>query len=251
MKTQLDNGQIYDDAKGEIVQHTPPLWTINSIQAAMRERGSHWWDPDTMRYLKCKVMPKVYQGDGGIYFVSSEAYQEEARAYTVRKFDPVEAQVSTAGNMGDYRTKFAALNRAKRLAQGEGLIANFTAETHRPVSVLEQFIADLRKHGNATGEPYAIASELIGKAARHERYMVAQCNGEYPYGRDHNMDDGHPKKVEKCRADITSLAKEAGAKGVIFGGDPRGCTCKLTFADGFTNDFAKEGYCVPTSLKGE
>lgn len=233
---------------------TDTLWTINSIQAAMRQRGSHWWDPDTMRFFRCKVMPTVYQGDGGVYFVSSEAYREESRAYSVRKFDPVEADIDTVGEMGQYKTKVVALNRAKKLAQGEGLVANFTAETHRPVTVLEQFIADLAKHQKSLCDSLPArmsqAAQLVAKAALHEKYMVAQCNGEWPYDRDHDYDDGHPKVVEDCRLIIKKLADKLGASGVIFSGDPRGCTCKLTFADGFTNDFGKEGYCVPTSLKG-
>ena len=32
----------------------------------------------------------------------------------------------------------------------------------------------------------------------------------------------------------------------ILGGDPRGCVVKLAVASGFTNDWGKEGICVPT-----
>ena len=40
-------------------------------------------------------------------------------------------------------------------------------------------------------------------------------------------------------------AKRIGCKGVRFGGDPRGCTVKLLFYDGATDDWGKEGWCVP------
>ena len=226
---------------------TDQLWTINGIKDAMRQRGSHWLDPDTMRFFKCKIMPNVYQGAGGIYFVSSEAYQEEQRAYTVRKFNPAEAEIDTVGEMGAYRTASSARTAAKKLASGPDKTAMVTREEYRPVTVLDQFTYDLRRHGKETGIVLLRggAMELIKQAARHERYMVAQCNGEYPYGRNHDSDNGHPAPVEACRNVIRMLAESCGAEGVIFGGDPRGCTCKLTFEDGFTNDFGKEGYCVP------
>jgi hypothetical protein len=117
----------------------------------------------------------------------------------------------------------------------------------KEVSILEQFNDDCSKHGIATANDKD-CERMIHLAAMHEVYMVAQCNGEWPYGRDY---DGEtlPKVVDECRNRIAEVAKRLGAKEVTFGGDPRGYTVKIVWPDGFTNDFAQEGYCVPTSLK--
>ena len=45
--------------------------------------------------------------------------------------------------------------------------------------------------------------------------------------------------------EMEQIAREIGVAAAVFGGDPRGCTVKLTFADGATNDFGGEGWCVP------
>ena len=60
-----------------------------------------------------------------------------------------------------------------------------------------------------------------------------------------NAFEGRTKALGKR---IEALATKLGAVGVKLGGDPRGCTVKLQWADGATNDFGKEGWCVP--MKG-
>lgn len=75
-------------------------WTIASIRAANRAAGGHWFDRQTMKHFGSRVLGYVYQGAGGVYFVSSERNRydpSEGVRYTVRRFDPVDADVYTAG----------------------------------------------------------------------------------------------------------------------------------------------------------
>lgn len=75
---------------------------IDDIKSAAKVRGSHWFDKDTLRFFAGRVLPTLYKGPGGIFFVSSEQYRgtngySQPRKYTVRRFDPVEADVDTVG----------------------------------------------------------------------------------------------------------------------------------------------------------
>lgn len=93
----------------------------------------------------------------------------------------------------------------------------------------------------------SVTDEVISKSKQYHQCMVLACNDER-YRRE-AVEEGvsgvHPRE-SKLRADLSELAEKCGAVGVVFGGDPRGCTVKLVFRDGFTNDFAGEGVLVPT-----
>ena len=90
-------------------------FTINDIKRMVRASGSHWFDPDTMKTFGTHVFPTVYQGNGGIYFVTSEDnFDRTSKEYTCRKFTG-----SSIDTMGRYEGKDAAVEQAKELA-GEG-----------------------------------------------------------------------------------------------------------------------------------
>lgn len=216
-------------------------WTINAIQAAVRATGSHWFDPDTMRFFGTKVRPTVYAGPGGVFFVTGEwdgfdGKDKGVRTYTIRQFDPTDAGISTVGKINQYRDPKDAEDLAAKLAFGGDPTATLAVgnEEHKPISEAEQFLADCRQHG----KPDVTARdcrELCSTSKTHTALMVARCNGEGPTDRT----------VEKCRDKIRAQAAKVGAVGVHFGGDPRGCTVKLVWADGECNDWGKEGWCVP------
>jgi len=93
--------------------------TISDIKQANRLAGSHFFDRDSMRFFRSRIVPKIYNGPGGIYFVTSEQYSDEtARLYTVRKFNPADADIDTVGDFQKYNSKTEALSEAKRLAKG-------------------------------------------------------------------------------------------------------------------------------------
>lgn len=327
-----------------MTEQADKVWTVNTIKDAMRAAGSHWFDPDTMRYFRCRVLEEVYQGPGGIYFVTSEKGPHGPRAYSVRQFTVNKPSIDTVGEFNGM-SRAAAIRMAKGMAakplgqqwleafraldeavtgadlgrtfnaagnylpledaargqiaylagdggytrakatefsDGSGMhlelietgatdrkqawsdayklqreacrvlwtwatnsyadAATETAEAFKPVSVLDQFIHDLRKHGGQQAI-VAQASQLMAQAKRHHKLMEDYCNGREVYDAD-----GEPKAaLRRCRERIESIAKAVGCTGVVFSGDPRGATVKLTFADGTTNDWGKEGYCVPTS----
>lgn len=221
-------------------------WTINEIKQAARNAGSHWFDPDTMRSFGTEVLPSVYQGRGGVFFVTKDdQYRRELpKRFTVRQFDPTDASIDTFSELNQYADEDDAIEAAKDAAQSARGELEIVTEDFEPVSILEQFINDLDKHSD---DPAKVterdAKAITTHAARHHYLMEDLCNGVI------EMDeDGENPRVSACRAKCQQAAKRLGAKGVVFSGDPRGCTVKLVFADGYTNDFGKEGYCVPTSL---
>lgn len=69
------------------------LWTIDEIKHANSEAGRHFFEADTMRFFRSRVCPKVHNGPGGVYFVTSEQFvsmsgHAERRTFSVRRFDP-------------------------------------------------------------------------------------------------------------------------------------------------------------------
>ena len=64
--------------------------------------------------------------------------------------------------------------------------------------------------------------------------------------------DRHQKWCEKREAQLEKrmsaiVAGLGQGFGVIFSGDPRGITVKITVPSGKTDDYGKEGICVPTA----
>lgn len=240
---------------------TTQRWTVNAIKEAVRATGSHWFDPDTMSFFGTKVLPAVYQGPGGIYFVTSDHDYQRRRGFTVRKFSPETNDVDTVGEVAGY-DRPGAIQQAKllaiRMAGTERLVdpeaggvpyeargLEVIEEPFEPVTVLEQFLTDLRKHGNPEATTNN-AVRLINFAARHHRLMEDACNGARVYD-DQGECEPLPR-LASLRSAIREEAAQCGAK-PQFQGDPRGVTVKLIFKDGYTNDLGHTGYCVPTSQK--
>ena len=75
-----------------------------------RAAGSHFFDRGTMKFFRSRVLPTVYTGPGGVYFVTSEQFNDtSARRFTVRAFDPAKADINTLG-------EFNEMGRAEALA---------------------------------------------------------------------------------------------------------------------------------------
>jgi hypothetical protein len=104
-------------------------WDIQDIITANKMKGQHFFDKDTMRFFRSRVLPRVYQGPGGIYFITSEKFvsrwsdYEGKRLYSVRRFNPKTADI---GTMGD----FNKLSRYLAIKYAKGLAAN--AKTPEP-----------------------------------------------------------------------------------------------------------------------
>lgn len=54
------------------------------------------------------------------------------------------------------------------------------------------------------------------------------------------------QKEQRIQARVEDLCNRFGCR-PVFQGDPRGNTLKIQVPDGYTNDWGREGICVPTS----
>lgn len=57
----------------------------------------HWFDPETMRFFKCKLPGVAVQTPHGNYFVTCETNPSFKTAYTVRRQDPKTGDIETVG----------------------------------------------------------------------------------------------------------------------------------------------------------
>ena len=99
---------------------TQTHWTIESIETAVTEAGSHWFEESTLRFFRSRIGWQVYQGPGGVHFVSSEKRQgfgcdDGDRLFTVRRFNPDNpGSVETVGDFQQYRSRSGAHAAARR-----------------------------------------------------------------------------------------------------------------------------------------
>jgi hypothetical protein len=101
-----------------------------------------------------------------------------------------------------------------------------------------------------------VAARLLCRHGKtYSRIQEAVCNGvewsHYDTNESFNRRQAaHEAWTEKRETQLEKRIREIVAGigvgfGVIFQGDPRGCTLKITVPSGRTNDFGKEGICVP------
>lgn len=122
------NGRTYSGkvkrVNGKVKIYLPPSavrkinperrWDIHEIKDANRAAGMHFFDRDTMKFFHSKVFPTVYQGPGGVYFVTSEYRDSPSdREYKVRQFNVSNASIRTETT---YKDQKSAVAHAKRSA---------------------------------------------------------------------------------------------------------------------------------------
>jgi hypothetical protein len=95
------------------------FYSAADIERAADRAGSHFFDRDAKRFFRSRILPDAWHGNGGCYFVTSEQYEDSRgyrakRRYTVQKFDPATADISTFGPF-NVLTKAQAI-RAARVA---------------------------------------------------------------------------------------------------------------------------------------
>lgn len=66
------------------------------------EAGRHFFDPAAKRFFRSVIGRRVYQGPGGVFFLTSEQFEPGEgepwpRRYTLRRFEPATGEVVTAG----------------------------------------------------------------------------------------------------------------------------------------------------------
>lgn len=94
---------------------------MQQIKQANAAKGGCWFEASTMRFFRSKVGTKVYEGPGGVYFLSSEQFVSPGytarRLYSVRQFDPDTGDISTVGEFNKME-RGEAQATARRLAKG-------------------------------------------------------------------------------------------------------------------------------------
>ena len=100
--------------------------TIADIKQANRDAGQHYFDRSTMRFFDSKVETQVYEGPGGVYFVTSEQFHgsqgSNPRKWTVRQFNPENGHCWTPSEIQfNTMNRLEAKQTAARLAKGIGL----------------------------------------------------------------------------------------------------------------------------------
>jgi hypothetical protein len=90
------------------------FYSSADIERASERAGSHFFDRDTKRFFRSRTLADAFHGTGGCYFVTSEQFvnsdgHKAERKFTVRKFDPVTADIDTFG-------PFNELSRSRALS---------------------------------------------------------------------------------------------------------------------------------------
>lgn len=100
----------------------PKIHTIESIKTHNRNVNHYFFDTNTLRCFNSRILSDVYDGPGGVYFVTSEKQcsltYTYPRLYTVREYNPISGFISTKGNFPGFETARAAKAYAKKCAAG-------------------------------------------------------------------------------------------------------------------------------------
>lgn len=99
---------------------TNPARTVGSVdrdelRTMTRATGSHWFDADTMRMWRTRLLGlpawRDWDGKPAVMFITSDAPGSQPRRYSVRAFVPnmdLHRAVQTVGDYGQFRTAAAA-----------------------------------------------------------------------------------------------------------------------------------------------
>lgn len=102
-----------------------------------------------------------------------------------------------------------------------------------------KFVAVMQKEFNLPVHHTAsLCSGLLRLGRALDNNAVNDCNG---------VGEGWDKKREKIEDRIDNLFSDFGINNSPFlsGGDPRGCVLKIIVPSGYTDDWGREGVCVP------
>jgi hypothetical protein len=96
------------------------MHTISNIKRANAKAGFFFFSRDTMKFFHSSVNEKLFEGPGGVFFVTSEQQDGgHPRLYTVRQFEVDTGNVRTAGNFQEFKTLKEAYAVAKGLSENE------------------------------------------------------------------------------------------------------------------------------------
>lgn len=89
--------------------------SMNNVEDNAKSAGSHFFDRDTMRFFRSRIVAGPYVGAGRCLFVTSERRDSSvARGYTVRE-QTEDGHVHTVGEFQGYKTGLAARKACGKL----------------------------------------------------------------------------------------------------------------------------------------
>ena len=102
-------------------------YSMNDIKRINKNTGHFFFEKDTLRFFRSRVSDSVYQGPGGVFFVTSEQNHgfggNYPRLYSVRTFNPLtgdcESVVNDAGEkmFQAYESSSGAHRQAEKLSK--------------------------------------------------------------------------------------------------------------------------------------
>lgn len=97
-------------------------WDMAKIRAANKKSGQRFFDASVMRSFNSRIEPDVFEGPGGVFFVSSERFTSrkglfEPRVWTVREFNPSDGHCWTAFDHSYQRHSYLSKLRAQKVAK--------------------------------------------------------------------------------------------------------------------------------------
>lgn len=91
---------------------------ITELKELSAAAGSHFFERSTMRFFRSRIVPTIYAGPGGVFFVTSEQYDDNsARMYTVRQFNPETAGIHSVSGFNEM-SRENALSLARESSKG-------------------------------------------------------------------------------------------------------------------------------------
>lgn len=101
-------------------------WTIADIRRRNKAAGNYFFDRAAMKFFLSRIDRQVYEGPGGIFFVTSEQYEDSygnrpfPRGYTVHEFDPISSDIGDLGDFNKIQDLQTARGLAKKYAKSGG-----------------------------------------------------------------------------------------------------------------------------------
>ena len=91
---------------------------IREISRANEAAGLNFFEEETLAFFNSMVHPTVFEGPGGIFFVTQERYDlRYPILFTVRQFFPESGKIHTLGRFQQYETQEEAYSAARDAAR--------------------------------------------------------------------------------------------------------------------------------------
>lgn len=157
----------------ETATHKPyphPIYNNQDLIAASRWFGSHFFDKDTMRFFRSRLIDCTYTVPGGVcVFITSERFTSHThtapRRYTVRTFDTMTGNIEEVGEFQEHAT----LYQARKAWKAEAARINADPEISARVTA---WVAQ-REEENARRNAYYAAREEERRQKRMIERMLS------------------------------------------------------------------------------